>query len=79
MKLLEIKTDKIVNNSKGYGRMAVPVLHTWKWKQVALSENREALEKYANALPVQCFYCGKRKYQITEQYAPISAEQEMRA
>jgi len=79
MKLLEIKADKIVNNSKGYGCMAVPVFHTWKWKQMALSENQEALEKYVNALPIQCFYYGERKYQITEQYTPISAGQEERA
>jgi len=70
MNLLEIKIDKIVNNCTGYGRMAVPVLYTWQWRQMALSDSREALEKYADALPIQKFYLRKRKYRITEQAVP---------
>jgi len=67
MKILEIKVDKNVNNTKdNYGRMAVPVLHTWRWRQVALSESRKMLEKYVAALPDECFYRGKHEYRITE-------------
>ena len=62
--ILEIKTDKIVNNCTGYGRMAVPVLHTWCWKQIAMCDDRGALRSYAEKLPIEWFYLGKRDYRI---------------
>ena len=61
--ILEIKAPYIVNNSKGYGRMAVPVLHTWRWEQIAISSDRKLLEKHAEGLPSELFYW-KREYRI---------------
>jgi len=67
MKILEIKIDKIVNNTKGgYSRTAMSVTHTWRWRQVALSGSCKILEKYVAALPDECFYLKKREYRIIE-------------
>jgi len=67
MKILEIKVNKIVNNTKdGYGRMAMPITHTWQWRPIALSRSRRVLEKYVTALPDKCFYLRKHDYRIIE-------------
>jgi len=62
--ILEIKVDKIVNNSKGYGRMAAPVTHTWKWRQAAKSTDKQELVDYAEMLPLSHYFRRKRTYRI---------------
>jgi len=64
--ILEIKVGKIINNSKGYGRMASPVFHTWQWKQAVKSKDRTPLKYFAETMPLEIFYCRKREYRIVE-------------
>ncbi len=62
---LAVKVSKVVNHCKNsYERKAAPVLHTWEWKDIAISDNRTALEEYAEKLPMEFFDFGKREYRI---------------
>lgn len=65
MHRLEIREPHIVNNCKGsYERKAAPVSHTWRYRCVAISEDKQALTEYAERLPLEMFYQGDRKYRI---------------
>lgn len=65
MHRLEIKETYIVNNCKGsYERKAVPIFHSWRYKCVAVSENKQALIDYAEQLPLDMFYQRERVYKI---------------
>lgn len=62
---LEIKEPHIVNNCKGsYERKSTPVLHTWRDRCIAISENKQSLIDYAELLPIEMFYNRKREYVI---------------
>jgi hypothetical protein len=62
---LEIREPYTKNNCNGsYERKAAPVLHTWKMKCVAISEDKQALTNYAEQLPLEMFYARERKYVI---------------
>lgn len=60
---LDIKVSKIVTH-KTYSRLAAPVLHSWTWKNIALSESKQALKDYAESLPLESFYWYEREYRI---------------
>ena len=73
---LEIKEPHMVNNCNGsYERKASPVFHTWRMRCIAVSEDKQALEEYAEKLPLEMFYFRKREY-VIEQAGPggISGE-----
>ena len=62
---LEIRVPHIVNNCKdSYERKAVPVFHTWRYKCIAISEDKQALEDYAERLPLEMFYQHERVYKV---------------
>jgi hypothetical protein len=42
----------------------VPVFHSWRYKCVAVSENKQALIDYAEQLPLDMFYQRERVYKI---------------
>lgn len=62
---LEIKEPHMVNNCNGsYERKASPVFHTWRMRCIAVSKDKQALEEYAEKLPLEMFYFRKREYVI---------------
>ena len=65
--ILEIKYPCAVNSCRNtYMRLASPVFHTWKWKQIAISEDKTALQNLANNLPISIFYDRERNFRIVE-------------
>ena len=65
--ILEIKYPCVINSCRNtYMRLASPVLHTWKWKQIAISEDKTALTNLANNLPISIFYDRERNFRIVE-------------
>lgn len=65
MHRLEIREPHIVNNCRGsYERKAAPVFHTWRYKCIAISEDKQALKDYAEKLPLDMFYQHECVYKI---------------
>jgi uncharacterized protein YecE (DUF72 family) len=60
---LDIKTPKTICH-QSYSRLASPVLHTWEWKNIAISESEQALREYAKTLPLDMFYFRQRDFRI---------------
>lgn len=63
--ILEIKISDLRNNClNSYERKAIPISYSWKWKQIAISDNEKALIELAQKIPLDLFYLGKRKYRL---------------
>lgn len=70
---LEIREPHIVNNCKdSYERKAVPVFQTWRYRCIALSENKQSLIDLAEQLPLEAFYQHERTYKIEPQTGRIT-------